>query len=66
MSDSTIRWFDKAHRVGLLKSREDAAWVLHIGGVEHVLGAAELRTMLRAMRRVRDYFASRKDAEVRP
>lgn len=66
MSESPIRWFGKARRVGLLKDREDAAWVLRIGGVEHVLGAAELRTMLRAMRRLRDYFASRKDAEVRP
>ncbi len=55
-----ILWFDREHRIGIIPAREDESWVLKLGGMEWVLGASELRSMLRAMRRLRDYRAGQR------
>lgn len=59
LDDGSVRWFGRDRRVGVLLHRDQAQWVLRVGGIEHVLGMAELRSMLRPMRRVRDYFVQR-------
>ena len=55
-----IRWFDREHRIGIIPAREDESWVLRLGNQENVLSASDLRSMLFAMRRLRDYRAGQR------
>lgn len=66
-----VRWFDHDKRIGMVPARiDDGTWILRLGHTEHCLEDSDLRTMLRAMRRMRDfragYRAARKMGEPTP
>lgn len=51
-----IRWFDRDKRIGLLLVTDDAgSLILRRGGVDHHFTVAERKTLLRALRRMRDF-----------
>lgn len=59
MSEATVRWFDHEKTIGVPLNREDGVWIFRFSKTEHYLEASELRRMLRAMRRLRDFEAGR-------
>ena len=58
--DPSVRYFGK--RVLVYLNRDEFAWGLIIGGAEHVLNRDNLRTLLRSLRRLRDFQAGREAA----
>lgn len=58
--DPTVRYFGK--RVLVYMNRDEFAWGLLVGGAEHVFNRDDLRTLLRSLRRLRDFQAGREAA----
>lgn len=59
-TSKSVRFFGK--NVLVYMDREEFAWGLLIGGAEHVRNRDDLRTLLRSLRRLRDFQAGREAA----